>query len=494
MPMRTLLVVDNPDQWPLHIPGVEMVPARVYLADPLYSELRGAVVFNLCRSYAYQRVGYYVSLLAEARGHRPQPSVSTLQDLRHRGVTRVVSDELARLTQRHLGRLKSCEHVLSIYFGRPLARSYAPLARALFDQFTVPLLRAHFVRSRAGEWGLRQVAPIAGADIPDNHRSFVVEAATEYFAARPRSRRRPRPARFHLALLCDPEESDPPSDEGALVRFERAAKSLRIAPWRITRHEYSHLAEYDGLFIRATTAVNHYTYRFARRAAGEGLVVIDDPLSIIRCTNKVYLKELLERHRIPQPRSVLIHRGAGAGALAPLGFPCVLKVPDSSFSRGVERVESPEEAEQALGRFFQSSSIVLAQEYLPTDYDWRVGVLDRKPLYVCRYFMARGHWQILQHDASRPTRYGRVETMPVADAPAAVVRLAVRAANAIGDGLYGVDIKQVGRRRYVIEVNDNPSLETGVEDGALGSELYLAVMRVLLERMETQRAVAGGRA
>ena len=61
-------------------------------------------------------------------------------------------------------------------------------------------------------------------------------------------------------------------------------------------------AEFDALFIRETTLVNHHTYRFARRAASEGLVVIDDPESILKCTNKVFLAELLSRHKMPMPQ------------------------------------------------------------------------------------------------------------------------------------------------------------------------------------------------
>lgn len=489
--MRVLLVVDNPDRWPVRLGGHELVPAQRYLSDSQFSELRGAVVFNLCRSYAYQRTGYYVSLLAEARGHRPQPSVATLQDLRHRGVTRVASDDLARLIQRHLGRAKGEEFVLSIYFGRPLAASHTPLARALFEQFPAPLLRARFVRGRGAAWELHHVAPIAGADVPPNHHEFLVEAAEEYLAALPRLRSRRRLPRYDVAVLTDPEEQDPPSDEKALTRFDRAARSLGIATKRITRHDYARLAEFDGLFVRTTTAVNHYTYRFARRAAAEGLVVVDDPLSIIRCTNKVYLKELLDRQRIPQPRSVLLHRGVGPEALRPLGFPCVLKEPDSSFSRGVVKVDTFEEAEDSLARLHTLSSIVLAQEFLPTAYDWRVGVFDRTPLFACRYYMARGHWQILNHQAAASTRYGRVEAVAVSETPPAVIRLALRAANAIGDGLYGVDIKESARRRCVIEVNDNPTMETGMEDGVLGEDLYRQVMEVFLRRMESRRSGRG---
>ena len=66
----------------------------------------------------------------------------------------------------------------------------------------------------------------------------------------------------------------------------------------IEKNECKTIAEYDALFIRATTAVNHYTYRLARWAAQENLVVIDDPQSIVKCSNKVYLAELIRSHQI----------------------------------------------------------------------------------------------------------------------------------------------------------------------------------------------------
>jgi glutathione synthase/RimK-type ligase-like ATP-grasp enzyme len=43
----------------------------------------------------------------------------------------------------------------------------------------------------------------------------------------------------------------------------------------------------------------------------------------------------------------------------------------------------------------------------------------------------------------------------------AFLQLGIDAANAIGRGLYGVDIKNNNGDAYVIEVNDNPSLESG---------------------------------
>ena len=39
----------------------------------------------------------------------------------------------------------------------------------------------------------------------------------------------------------------------------------------------------------------------------------------------------------------------------------------------------------------------------------------------------------------------------------------------------------------VIEVNDNPSVEAGVEDGILKDELYLKIMRVMYDRVKKKK-------
>ena len=69
--MPTLIVTNSPKDWPATMEGAEVIDAGTYLTDASYHELRGAKVFNLCRSYRYQSNGYYESLLATARGHRP---------------------------------------------------------------------------------------------------------------------------------------------------------------------------------------------------------------------------------------------------------------------------------------------------------------------------------------------------------------------------------------------------------------------------------------
>ena len=489
--MPTLIVTDDAKDWPSELAEAVVVDAWSYLTDARFANLKGGRVFNLCKSYRYQSAGYYVSLLAEARSHRPLPSITTIQDMKLPSMVRLIGEDLETRIQKDLHPLQSDAFTLSVYFGRNLARRYETLSRHLADLFRAPMLRAQF-KKLDGKWQLRSVAAIGASEVPEGHWPFVVEAAREFFAGRRASIRRRAAFRYDLAVLRDPNEAEPPSDDKALQKFAKAAEALGLAVEVITADDAGRIAEFDALFIRETTAPNHRTYRIARRAAGEGLVVIDDPESIVRCSNKVYLAELIGHHRIPSPRTVVAHQGNVMEVIEQIGLPCVLKQPDSSFSRGVIKVETVERLREALTRFWQESDLVVAQEFLPTTFDWRIGILDGQPLFACKYFMARKHWQIIKRDAEGKSHYGKFETLPVELAPRKAVRIAARAAELIGDGLYGVDVKQSGDQFYVIEVNDNPNIESGIEDAILRDELYRRLADVFLRRIERRKAGIGG--
>ncbi len=194
------------------------------------------------------------------------------------------------------------------------------------------------------------------------------------------------------------------------------------------------------------------------------------------------------RHHLPAPRTLIVHKGNVGEIIPALGLPCVLKQPDSSFSIGVVKAETEAELQERVHALLDKSELVIAQEWLPTEFDWRVGVLDRRVLFVCRYYMAPGHWQIVRHGARRSDYVeGPTVAYSVGEAPEEVVRLGLKAANLIGDGFYGVDIKQVNGRALIIEINDNPNVDAGNEDGVLKDALYREVMGVILRRIEARK-------
>lgn len=483
--MRTLVVVDRITDWPLNLPGTQVVTAQDYLTQPSWAQERPMRVFNLCRSYRYQTAGYYVSLLAVARRHRPFPGLMTLLDMKSRALVRTVDEELDASLQKSLADIASDRFELSVYFGKNVARRHERLAQQLFLRFQAPLLKAVFQRGE--RWRLASIGPLALKDVPEGHRDALREAAREYFE-RPRYHSRARrTTRFDLAILHDPREELAPSNSKALRRFRTAAEELGFAVEMIQREDYARIAEFDALFIRETTFVNHHTFRFAQRAESEGLVVIDDPQSIVRCSNKVFQSEALGLNRVPTPRTLIADEIDVERIEHEIGFPCVLKSPDSAFSLGVKKCTDADELRAHGESMLADSDLVVVQEYVPTDFDWRVGVIAGQALYACRYHMAKGHWQIVHRPHDGGYSYGRVEPVALDLVPRSVLRHGLRAAKTMGDGLYGVDLKQVGGRVVVTEVNDNPNLDAGCEDALLGDELYLRIIGELLARIERKK-------
>jgi glutathione synthase/RimK-type ligase-like ATP-grasp enzyme len=481
--MANFIVVNNLKKWQLNIPGVEIVSARDYLTGSRFSEVRGAKIFNLCRYYRYQTNGYYVSLLAAARGHRAFPSINTILDMKSVSVVRVLTEDLDRLIQQSLSAIQSDRFVLSIYFGKNMSKRYDPLSQRIFRQFQAPFLRVFFWRKGA-KWKVRNIQLISLNDVPDEHLPYVVEFAKQYFSRSHFQTRKRRHAPYDMAILLDEHEIEPPSDRRAIESFIRAGEKTGFSVEIISKDDYDSIPEFHALFIRETTNINHHTVRFAQRAEAEGLVVIDDPGSILKCANKVYLAELLNHYRIPTPQTVVISKENVEDVLSRLYFPVILKQPDSSYSQGVLKVESVESYLKTAEMLLDKSDLIIAQEFMPTEFDWRIGVLNREPIYACKYYMARNHWQVGNWKEKGKKRYGNWETFRIEDVPKTIVRTAVRAANLIGDGLYGVDLKTIGNRCYVIEVNDNPNVDTNIEDKVLKDELYLRIMQEFFDRIQ----------
>lgn len=480
--MRTVIVTDHEQSW-LDIPEATVVTARRYLAEPDGGAAAGVRLLNLCRTGRYQGRGYYVSLLAEARGQRPLPEVKTVEDLKSAAHVQALAAELEPLVEETLRHGDSDRFELDVYFGQDVAERHAALAEKLFASVRAPLLRALFERS-GGRWGLVSLQAIGLADIPPQHRAFLVDAVKAFIAEAPApAPRRDARGRPRLAVLWDPDEAHKPSNEEALQRLLRAAPSVGLDAELIGPEALERLDRFDALFNRASPEVNGVIYEFVRRAQALGMPVVDDPESILKCLNKVYMYELMNRHRIPQPRTLVVHRANVDQVVATLGLPCVLKLPDSGFGLDVIKIESEDDLRRESERFFQVSELIVAQEWLPTGFDWRVGVYDRRPLFVCKYFMAPGHWKVNQVTEGERLIEGKTVAMSVGEAPEIVVHTAVRAANLIGRGLYGVDLKQVEDRCLLIEVNCNPNIDAGNEDQVLGDALYREVVGVFARRI-----------
>jgi len=481
-----LVLLDSLNDWKPYYETNSILTVSDYLKHkPPGKESK--LILNLSSDYSYNSEGYYCSLLAQARGHKVIPGVHTINKLE--SGTGIRMDRTLQ---------KMCYHwiqkngipdgtiwYINIYFGVCQQKGLEKIARFIFDNYPCPLLRVAFNTRQRNQ--IESIQAICLNDLSDTEQDFFASALDNFNKKIWRTPRSPKHSRYNLAIFHDPEEEFPPSDKKAINKFLEIAQKMDIHAELITEEDSVRLMEFDALFIRSTTSLNHITFHLSQRASQNDMVVIDDPLSIIRCTNKVYLNELLEREKIHVPASKLIFKSSDNSyeeVASHLGSPFILKIPDGSFSHGMFKVSDEVRFAEATGTLFEKSAIILGQEYIPTDYDWRIGVLNGEALYACKYYMAKGHWQIYNHASKGKDQTGLVDTLPLYQVPQNVIKTAIKAASLIGKGLYGVDLKVINNKAVVIEINDNPSIDHGIEDAILGDELYYRILNYFIRSLE----------
>ncbi|SOC25813.1 RimK family protein [Stappia indica] len=480
-----VVLVDNPKDFSNADTPHKVMSVRDYMLRPKLFTGTNPNIINLSRSFAYQGAGYYASLLAEARQHRVLPNVETMIELSRKGLYRHALPELEDSLNRCLAKTEDVGDKLLVCLGQTEIAALEPFARLLFDWYRAPILEVSLGKDSWRAITRIRVVPIS--DLDPTSRSFLSASLESYTHRAWRAPKQRLPMKYSLAVLANAKEELPPSSQASLRHLAKVAARQGVEIVPIGKGDLDRLAQYDALFIRETTNIDNHTYRFARRAVQERMPVIDDPVSMIRCTNKVYLAELMETHGIPIPKTAILSSvKEAAGLEARLGSPVVLKIPDGSFSRGVFRVAGETAIADKVKELLEDSDIIIAQEYCPTEFDWRIGVLDGEPLFAVQYLMAKKHWQIVKHEDGKQAKEGSFRSISLAETPPAVVETAVRAARLIGDGLYGVDLKSFGDRVVVIEVNDNPNLDHGVEDSMEKDAVWERLVRWFVRRIEAR--------
>ncbi len=276
----------------------------------------------------------------------------------------------------------------------------------------------------------------------------------------------------------------------ALDRFKKTAEAKGHLFEYIFKRDMNRIPEYDAVFIRATTDPMNTAYVVSRMADALGKVVIDDPHSIRVCSSKVVLDDLFRQNGIPSPKSLLF-AGDFSGenlrhVFEHLGFPLVLKAPYTKFSSHVEKAHDEAEFRLIAARYLKNATPIVLQEYMPSGFDWRVGMLDNKVLYLCKYYMPRGGWKV-RSLVDGKNQWGRVVPILRKNAPKKLEELAVNVSRCVGDGLYGLDIKEIDGEFYCIEINDNPSFYADLEDGK-DPDLY----EKIIDRLTSGRPVKPG--
>ena len=290
-----------------------------------------------------------------------------------------------------------------------------------------------------------------------------------------------------IAMLYDKTLKLSPSNPEAIKKFKWAAQELGMYLDIISKRDGHKLFDYDALFIRDTTSLKHYTYLMSKMAQDLDIFVLDNPRSIRICSDKVEQYKLFKKYRIPIPQTLIVDKFKIDAPLHLMKHPYVIKNPYGSFSDGVYLVDKEENYRKFMIAMLEKLNRVVVQEVLPTELDWRIGILNNEIIFACKYYMSKNSWKIIKHDRDGGFVDGASASIPIDAIPFKVSYNALRAVGLVGEGLYGVDIKMIGNEAYVIEVNDNPNIDAGIEDELLGDELYLKIMRYFKGRIDYYR-------
>lgn len=494
---KIIVIVEKLKDWNSFYPVEQLMTPEDYLVnwdENLYGSKGGTErikIINLCRNFKYLSSGYYCSLLAEARGHSVIPSVKAINDLSKSVLYNLATEDLDLAIQKAFKSQTPSDGIsITIYFGRTEKEQLQDVARQIFDIFPAPILHVDFEWDK--KWEIHTIRTGSLNALSSSDEDKFAGALDEYSAKIWRKPKAKKKYRYDLAILHNPNEEMPPSDKKALANFIKAGKENDVLVELIEKKDYGRIAEFDALFIRETTALNHHTYRFAKKAETEGLVCIDDSMSILRCTNKIYMHNLLHSNNINSPKTMVISNNNPEQikqAIEEIGLPMIIKIPDGSFSKGIYKVKTAEEMIKVTEDLFKKTALILAQEYFYTDFDWRIGVLNDRAIYACKYYMTKGHWQIYDHTKKmkKGIESGDSETFPISKVPKHVISTALKISHQVGDSLYGVDLKERDGKAYVIEINDNPNIDTDVEDAIAGMDLYHNIIHEFVRRIEAKR-------
>ena len=204
-----LLVVGEGDLGAL-AKGLDVLTADEYLEGRKAALARDAVVVNLCRSFAYLSKGYYVSLLADARGQRAYPTLEMIEQVtnpfayfqalreagldtidfkilrgRARLLPKVIVPENGRATILESGsgqdrraasyRAADLRYVEELaVFGRCSDRRFQRAAKKVFSVYAFPSLRIRFYEED-GEWKVGQIFPVSPAQLDAEDKTRLAE-------------------------------------------------------------------------------------------------------------------------------------------------------------------------------------------------------------------------------------------------------------------------------------------------------------------------------
>jgi glutathione synthase/RimK-type ligase-like ATP-grasp enzyme len=280
-----------------------------------------------------------------------------------------------------------------------------------------------------------------------------------------------------IAILYDKDANYSPSNDNAILKFIAAAQFLDIEGHVINQSHLDQLESYQGLLIRVTTHPNNYAYKASLKAHSLAIPVVDDPEAILKGCDKIWQIKALGKTNVNIPDTWIVDKINYERLQRFISYPAVIKIPDGCFSQGVYLAKTKDDYLKMVQNLLATHDELVCQEFIKTDFDWRIGIFNHEIIFACQYYMLDDDWKIIKYDRKGKLIDGNHFCVSIENIPSLVQRTVFECLPLINNGLYGIDIKQTKYGVYVIEINDNPSIDAGVEDEIYGMQIYEKIMK-----------------
>lgn len=183
-----------------------------------------------------------------------------------------------------------------------------------------------------------------------------------------------------------------------------------------------------------------------------GKTVINSYKTSVTCGNKLLTTLALVKHGVPTPKTVVaFSEEAALKAVEALGYPAILKPIHGSWGRLVAILNDPPSAKaivESRAYLHPIHKVFYIQEFVKRPpRDIRSFVVGDRVVAAIYRVAPEGEWR------TNVMRGGRVEVCPITDE---LEELSLKAAEAVGGGVLGVDIMEGSNGLVVHEVNHVP--------------------------------------
>lgn len=218
-----------------------------------------------------------------------------------------------------------------------------------------------------------------------------------------------------------------------------------------------YLEGFDAVIPRVGASVTFYGTAVVRQFEMMNVFSVNSSRGIVHSRDKLRCLQVLSKEGIGLPKTVFTNYSRNVEHVVESagGAPVVLKLLEGTQGLGVVLAENQNAAQSVLEAFNGLKARVIVQEFIKEakGADIRAFVVDGEVVGAMKRQGKEGEFRSNLH------RGGTATIMELTDEEK---RTAIKAAEAVGLGVAGVDLLQSSRGPLVLEVNSSPGLE-GIE-------------------------------